>query len=82
MYLSKVPIYIYHLHTHVHFKSTKCWFFYIETIYGISVQTDIGHFEIYYILLSKETELQFCTLLMCILQWLVTVKSTREVNNL
>ena len=48
---------MHHLHIHMHFQSSKCWFFDIENVYGISVQTDIGHFEMCFILWSKGTGL-------------------------
>ena len=56
MFLSKVR-YISFTYTYAFSIVKMLGFFDIENVYGISVQTDIGHFEMCFILWSKETGL-------------------------
>ena len=52
MFLSKVR-YVSFTYTYA-FSIVKMLVFVIENVYGISVETDIGHFEMCFILWSKE----------------------------
>ena len=51
-------------------------------IFGISLQVDIGHFEMYFILKSKETGLQYDTLLGPVVQSVVSLTNSYRVISL